>query len=92
LLGVLLLVGAGTLGLFPIYHAFTQEISSAHQGKVTGITGVAAWILSSPAQTYFGRLVDRTGSFDLGLAVTGCLPLLAACALWWFWKPRAAPA
>ena len=88
LLLVLLVVGAGALGLFPIYHALTQEISTAHQGKVTGITGVAAWILSSPGQTLFGRLVDRTHSFDLGLAVTGLLPLLASVALWSFWNPR----
>src|SRR5438270_2871156 len=60
LLGVLLLVGAVALGVFPIYHAFTQDISADHQGKVTGITGVAAWALSSPAQKFFGRLVDRT--------------------------------
>jgi MFS family permease len=86
LLAVLLLVGAGTLGLFPIYHAFTQEISPHHQGKVTGITGVAAWLFSSPAQKLFGRLIDRTGSFDLGLAVVGCLPLLAFLALWLFWE------
>lgn len=89
LLGTLLLIGAGTLGLFPIYHAFTQEVSPDHQGKVTGLTGVAAWIFSSPAQKLFGRLIDRTGSFDLGLAIAGCLPLAAFLALWAFWgKPR----
>jgi ACS family hexuronate transporter-like MFS transporter len=91
LLAALLLVGAGTLGLFPIYHAFTQEISPHHQGKVTGITGVAAWLFSSPAQKLFGRLIDQTGSFDLGLAVAGCLPLLAFLALWLFWGDRRVP-
>ena len=89
LLGVLLLTGAGTLGLFPIYHAFTQEISRDHQGKVTGVTGVAAWILSSPAQKFFGRLVDRTGSFDLGFAIAGLLPLVAFVLLWLWWDPPA---
>jgi ACS family hexuronate transporter-like MFS transporter len=86
LLAILLLVGAGALGVFPIYHAFTQELSTHHQGKVTGITGVAAWIFSSPAQTLFGRLIDRTGSFDLGMAIAGLLPLLSFVALWLFWK------
>ena len=85
LLGLLLLVGAGALGVFPIYHAFTQDISARHQGKVTGIGGVAAWALS-PAQKYYGRLIDKTGSFDLGFAIAGCLPLLAFLALWLFWK------
>jgi hypothetical protein len=91
LLGVLLLVGAGSLGVFPIYHAFTQELSAQHQGKVTGITGVAAWILSSPAQTLFGRLIDRTGSFDLGLTIAGWLPLGAFLALWLFWDRERRP-
>jgi MFS family permease len=90
LLAVLLLVGAGALGVFPIYHAFTQELSPHHQGKVTGITGVAAWAFSSPAQKLFGRLIDRTGSFDLGLAIAGCLPLVAFLALWLCWNPSRA--
>lgn len=87
LLGALLLVGAGALGVFPIYHAFTQDISPRHQGKVTGIGGVAAWALS-PAQKYYGRLIDQTGSFDLGFAIAGCMPLLAFLALFFFWKEK----
>jgi MFS family permease len=87
LLVVLLVVGAGALGVFPIYHAFTQELSAHHQGKVTGITGVAAWVFSAPAQKLFGRLIDRTDSFDLGLAAAGCLPLAAFLALWIGWQP-----
>jgi ACS family hexuronate transporter-like MFS transporter len=86
LLAVLLVVGAGALGVFPVYHALTQELSADHQGKVTGLAGVAAWAFSSPGQTLFGWLIDRTGSFDLGLAVAGCLPLAAVLALWLFWK------
>ena len=86
LLAVLLVVGAAALGLFPIYHALTQDISNVHQGKVTGITGVAAWALAPPAQKFFGRLIDRTGSFDLGLAIVGCTPLLAFIALCLFWR------
>jgi ACS family hexuronate transporter-like MFS transporter len=86
LLTFLLLIGAGALGVFPIYHAFTQDISRHHQGKVTGIAGVAAWALS-PAHTYFGRLVDRTGSFDLGFALVGILPLIAFTVLWLSWPP-----
>jgi ACS family hexuronate transporter-like MFS transporter len=84
LLAGLLVVGAGALGVFPIYHAFTQDLTRHHQGKVTGVAGVAAWALS-PAQKYFGRLVDQTGSFDLGFALAGCLPLFAFVALYFFW-------
>lgn len=91
LLATLLAVGAGALGVFPIYHAFTQDLSPHHQGKISGVGGVAAFILS-PAHTYFGRLVDRTGSFDLGIAVAGCLPLLAFVVLLTVWLQPPSPA
>jgi ACS family hexuronate transporter-like MFS transporter len=86
LLAVLLVIGAGLLGLFPVYHALTQDISAQHQGKVTGFASVGAWMLSGPAQSLFGWVIDRTGSFDLGLAVAGLLPLAAWGALAIFWK------
>ena len=86
LLAVLSLAGAGALGVFPLYHAFTQDISSAHQGKITGVAGVAAWLIPAQIQKLFGWLADRTGSFDLGLALAGLLPLLAVIPLWLFWK------
>ena len=85
LLAVLLLSGAGALGVFPLYHAFTQDISGKHQGKITGMAGVTAWFLVPPAQKMFGRLVDVTGSYDLGLAAAASLPAAAAIILWLFW-------
>lgn len=86
LLAVLALAGAGALGVFPLYHAFTQDISGAHQGKITGVAGVAAWVIPAQTQNFFGRLADWTGSFDLGLALAGCLPLLAVAPLWLLWN------
>jgi ACS family hexuronate transporter-like MFS transporter len=87
LLAVLSLAGAGALGVFPLYHAFTQDISPDHQGKITGVAGVAAWLVPAQIQKLFGVLADRTGSFDLGLAIAGFLPLLAVVPLWLFWQP-----
>jgi len=86
LLGVLLVVGAGTLGLFPCYYSFTQEMSSQHLGKATGLLATIAWLASSPLQKYFGRLVDQTGSFDLGLAILGWAPLVAFVTLLLLWR------
>jgi ACS family hexuronate transporter-like MFS transporter len=86
LLVILLIVGAGALGLFPCYHALTQELTPVHQGKVTGLAGVVAWAIGSPMHKFFGRLVDRTNSFDLGLALAGALPLVAFVFLWAFWN------
>ena len=85
LLIVLLISGAGALGVFPLYHAFTQDISARHQGKITGMAGVTAWFLVPPTQKLFGRLVDSAGSYDAGLAAAACLPAVAALILWAFW-------
>lgn len=85
---VLMVIGAGALGLFPIYHAFTQDVSGAHQGRITGIASVAAWVLPAQAQPLFGWLADRTGSFDAGMVAAGFLPLLAWIVLMLGW-PRA---
>ena len=89
LLATLLISGAGALGVFPIYHAFTQDISHEHQGKITGVAGVAAWAFSPLAQRMFGRHIDETHSFDLGLAIAGCLPMIACLLLVALW-PRSA--
>jgi len=92
LLAVLLIVGMGALGVFPCYYALSQELTIEHQGKITGLTGVFAWAFSAPVHKYFGRLVDQTHSFDLGLAIAGWLPLLAFLALWLFWDAPGAKA
>jgi ACS family hexuronate transporter-like MFS transporter len=91
LLGVLLLVGAGALGVFPLYHTFTQDLPARHQGKVTGVAGVAAWLLPAKIQTLFGLLADRTGSMDTGLALAGLLPLFALLPLWHLRKSSPTP-
>lgn len=88
LLAVLLLGGAGALGVFPIYHAFTQDISAQHQGKITGIAGVVAWLIPAQAQRFFGVLADRTQSFDQGLLLASFLPLLAVLPLWLWWAKQ----
>ncbi len=103
LLGVLLLIAAGLLGLFPCYYTWSQDLSRTHQGKVTGLLSTIGWLASSPVQKYNGRLIDynlkleaagRTpwiGPFDAGLALAGCLPLLAALVVWIWWEGRAVP-
>ncbi len=88
LLFVLALGGAGALGVFPIYHAFTQDISGEHQGKITGMAGVVTWIVTGQMQHLFGWLADRTGSFDLGLALAAFLPVLTILPLWLFWNKQ----
>jgi MFS transporter, ACS family, hexuronate transporter len=90
LLGVLSLAAAGALGVFPIYHALTQELPEEHQGKITGIAGVFGWLVPAQVQQLFGHLADRTGSFDIGLSLSGLLPLVALLLLLTLWKPSPA--
>jgi ACS family hexuronate transporter-like MFS transporter len=85
MLGVLLLVAMGSLGLFPCYYSFSQELTTRHQGKVSGILGFWAWATSSPLHPYFGDLVDRTGSYDLGMIAVCWMPLLVGLVLLFAW-------
>jgi ACS family hexuronate transporter-like MFS transporter len=87
---VLLVIGAGAMGLFPCYYSLAQEVSPRHLGLSTGLLGAIGWFVSSPMQKIFGRLVDRTGSFDTGLATAGWLPAVALVLLLVIW-PREAP-
>ncbi|RLS36076.1 MAG: MFS transporter [Planctomycetota bacterium] len=80
LLAVLLVAGAGALGLFPIYYSFTQDISRHHQGLVTGVASCVAWVASARFQKLFGRLADQTESYSNGLAAAGAVTLLALMA------------
>jgi len=90
LLAVLLLVSFGTLGLFPTYFAFSQDLSARHQGKVTGTLGclnaLYLWLLF-PLQ---GLLIDRTQSYGLAIAISGALPMLSLAAMLAFWRTKAA--
>jgi fucose permease len=88
LLAVLALMGAGALGVFPLYYAFTQDISGTHLGKITGVAGVVAWLSTAQTQRLFGVLADQTGSKETGLALAGLLPAIAVVPLCLFWNRR----
>ena len=92
LFGVLGLMAAGSLGVFPLYHAFTQDLPGSRQGMVTGMAGVAGWMTPAMAHEGLGRLKMMTGSYDAGLAVAGLLPCVALGLLAWAWRAGARPA
>ena len=80
LLGVLLVIGFGALGLFPNYYSLTQDLSTRHQGKVTGALGCITWVCTAWMQKLVGQSVDATGSYASGIFVIGLLPLVAFAA------------
>jgi ACS family hexuronate transporter-like MFS transporter len=86
LLGVLLLIGAGALALFPCYYTFVQEISATQVGFVTGLLSFWVWFITSPLHTAFGKLADATGSYDLGLVLAGLSPWLGVISMAILWR------
>src|SRR6185312_16319230 len=85
LLAVLLVIGFASLGLFPNYYSFTQELSERHQGKVTGALGCICWMFMSLLHEVVGDVVQRTGTYSLGVGCAGLLPLLGVAVLVLFW-------
>jgi ACS family hexuronate transporter-like MFS transporter len=85
LMGAILVVGAGALALFPCYYSFVQELSDRHVGRLTGLLSTWVWAVSSPMHKLFGRLVDETKSFDLGMAMSGLVPWLGVIAMKLLW-------
>ncbi len=93
----LLVVAFGALGLFPTYFALSQELSSKHQGKVTGTLGASAHLSLALLYPLEGWICDATKSYEWVLGGIGLFPLVALGVLLWLWppgseEPPAAPA
>src|SRR5439155_26255552 len=61
LLGVLLLIGFGSLGVFPTYYSLAQELSARHQGKVSGSLGFICWIAMAGLRELEGWATKTAG-------------------------------
>lgn len=91
LLFVLLAIGFGSLGVFPTYYSFTQELSSQHQGKVTGSLSFICWIAMAGLREFEGWATKSLG-YNACIAIAGIPPLLGFVVLL-FWKaPGRVPA
>ncbi|MFO0865791.1 MAG: hypothetical protein U0744_14265, partial [Gemmataceae bacterium] len=91
LLAFLLLIAAGSLGLFPHYYAFTQELSARHQGKVTGFLGCFTWAATAGVQAMVGRRIDADGSYMFPLLLAGSVPVIAAIVIATLWDDTPNP-
>jgi ACS family hexuronate transporter-like MFS transporter len=89
LLPVLLLtIGFGSLGQFPTYYAFTQELSVRQMGNVTGVLSFVTWTSFALVQGPIGRWIDRTGSYSAVTFIAGLTPFLGLLALLLLWNDR----
>ncbi|MFO0842589.1 MAG: MFS transporter [Gemmataceae bacterium] len=95
LVGALLVIGFGALGVFPNYYSFSQDLTTRHQGKLTGTLGCFCWIAMAVWQKGIGWLVQETGSYTVPFVISGLAPLLGLVALVTLWgrveEPVVAP-
>ncbi len=89
LLAILLVIGFGSLGQFPIYYAFSQELSARKMGKITGALSFLTWTFTALAQGPIGRWIDETHSYSQVTFIAGLVPLVGYLALLCLWNaPR----
>jgi ACS family hexuronate transporter-like MFS transporter len=87
---LLLIVGMGALGVFPIYYSFSQELTVKHQGKVTGSLGCINWLAMALLHALVGTVVDEQHpNYSLPFLVVGLVPLASCLVLFFVWKPDA---
>jgi len=92
LVPVLMLVGAGILGLHPIYYALAQELPSKHMGVLAGSLSALTWVSVGTAQGMIGAHIKATGDYTPGFLVAGLAPLAALVVMVVLWKPPGRPA
>lgn len=83
---LLFAVGFGALGLFPTYFALSQELSAAHQGKVTGTLGFINAVYMSGVAALQGKLIDAINENYAAILIFAGVPAVAALvvlALFW---------
>jgi ACS family hexuronate transporter-like MFS transporter len=87
LLATLLLIGFGSLGQFPTYYAFTQELSARRMGNVTGILSFLTWTVHALVQKPIGRWLDQTHRYPPVMLLAGLMPLIGLLAVLLLWDP-----
>ncbi|MFO0825530.1 MAG: MFS transporter [Gemmataceae bacterium] len=86
----LLAVAFGAMGLFPTYFALSQDLSSAHQGKVSGTLGMCAHGTLALAYPLEGWINDLAKSYEFVLGGIGLAPMVAFLLVAWKWPAPAA--
>jgi MFS transporter, ACS family, hexuronate transporter len=91
-LALLIITGFVAMALMPTYFALSQDLSGAHQGKVTGTLGFLNALYMSQMKLEQGAYAKATGQYDVLIAVCGVPAAVACLALWLYWRknPRGA--
>jgi ACS family hexuronate transporter-like MFS transporter len=83
---LLLVIAFGSLGLFPNYYSYSQDLTVRHQGKVNGTLGCINWLAMAGMQAVVGLLVEWTGYHAVGMILASLAPLAGLVALVFFWR------
>ncbi len=82
---VLLIIAFGCLGVFSTYFALSQEVTSIHQGKLTGLLGLFNSIYLTILFPFQGFLIDQIHSYALCICLSGLFPLVGVVVLHYCW-------
>jgi ACS family hexuronate transporter-like MFS transporter len=85
LLALLLILGFGALGLFPVYYSLSQELTVRHQGKLTGVLGCITWLATALMHPLVGRWIDQTRNYSAVVALAGLFPMIGWIFLLCLW-------
>jgi ACS family hexuronate transporter-like MFS transporter len=90
---LLLCIGFGSLGQFPIYYALAQELSMRRMGRVIGALSFLTWTATALVNVPIGRWIDQTHSYSEVTFLAGLMPFIGFVALLLLWNggrpPRA---
>lgn len=84
---LVILAGAGILGLHPFYYALVQELPHANMGKISGLMTCCAWFSTATAQAALGESIQASSRYDQLFYVVAASPLVGLSALLIFWRP-----
>jgi MFS transporter, ACS family, hexuronate transporter len=87
LVPVLMLVGAGILGLHPVYYALAQELPARRMGLLSGGLAAVTWFAVAEVQGAMGAHIKATGDYTPGFVLAGLAPLAGLLVLLVLWRP-----
>jgi ACS family hexuronate transporter-like MFS transporter len=85
---LLMLVGAGILGLHPVYYALAQELPARRMGVLSGVLAALTWFTVGTIQGEIGAHIKATGDYTPGFVLAGLAPLAGLVALLALWRSR----
>jgi ACS family hexuronate transporter-like MFS transporter len=88
---LIILAGAGILGLHPCYYALAQELPTRHMAFLSGLLAAAGWFVVGEVQKAMGQHIQTTGSYAVGFVLAGLAPVAGLLALLLLWRPARTP-